>query len=256
MCPVVSREGYKEARNVGAGSRFEEEFEEWAATYDETVATGSDVFQGYEAVLDAVAAEVTAREGAAVADIGAGTGNLSARLCGRLRVTAVEPSAAMRAALTRKLPQVDVRAGDFLHLPEDLPPQDAIVATFSFHHVPPGQRRRSLRGLADALSPQGRLIMADVAFAGPRLRRSIFSELEGKDRSDLLRNLRVEFYPTVDVLLAAMHDAGFRASARQLTPWVWLFTAERGRLDLGLAERVPRPIQGLRAAEGEESHAH
>lgn len=241
---------------MGVGSRFEVEFEEWAATYDETVATGSDVFQGYEAVLDAVAAEVTATEEAAVADVGAGTGNLSARLCRRqLRVTAVEPSAAMRDVLTRKLPKVDVRSGDFQHLPEGLPPQEAILATFSFHHVPAGLRRRVLRGLADALSPNGRLIIADIAFAGPRLRRRIFNELEGKDRIDLLRNLRVEFYPTVDVLLAAMHDVGLKASARQLTPWVWLFIAERGRMDLGLEARVPRPIHGLHTKEEDESRA-
>ncbi len=235
---------------MGATSRFALEFEEWAATYDATVAAGSDVFQGYEGVLDAVAAEVAAADGSRVADIGAGTGNLAARLrMRRLHVTAVDPSAAMRANLTRKVPGIGVLAGDFQNLPKDMPLQDAIVASFSFHHVAPAKRRQVLRALGDLLAPSGQIVIADVAFAGRMVRQRIFDELATTNRQDLLSNMRSEFYPTVDVMLAALHDAGFMALARQLTPWVWLFTARRGRLELGLDDRVARPIHGLRAEE-------
>lgn len=235
---------------MSSRERFTAEFDAWAATYDETVAVESDVFQGYPAVLDAVAGEATVQPSGSVTEIGAGTGNLTQRLCAGCRtVTAVEPSAAMRRELALKLPDVLVLPGDFLHLPAALPPQHTFVASFSFHHVPPGQRRRALRVLVGALAPGGRIVIADVAFAGPQVRQRIFREVEQAGRSDLLRNLRAEFYPTVDIMLAAMQDAGLTAAARQLTPWVWLFTAQPGAPELGLRERVPRPIHGLQATE-------
>ncbi len=233
---------------MGSMERFQMEFDEWAATYDETVAAGSDVFLGYEEVLAAVTAAVAAAPGASVTDVGAGTGNLTALLVRQgLRTAAVEPSAGMRAVLARKLPEVEIRPGDFLHLPDGLPPQAGVVSSFAFHHVAPGQRRRALRGLGKLLAPSGRLVLADVAFAGQQHRRRIFSELAAAGRRDLLGNLREEFYPSVDAMLSALHDAGFRAAARQLTPWVWLFSADPGAEDLGLDLRVARPIRGLRA---------
>jgi SAM-dependent methyltransferase len=77
---------------------------------------------------------VTARRGALVLDIGAGTGKLTRPLLDRgLGVIAVEPVEGMRAILRRTAPRADVRAGQAEALPVVAGEVDGIVAGQAFH---------------------------------------------------------------------------------------------------------------------------
>jgi SAM-dependent methyltransferase len=69
-----------------------------------------------------------------VADLGAGTGKLSAAVVGEgHRVVAVEPLAEMRAVLEERVPQADVRAGTAEHTGLSDDSVDAVVAGAAFH---------------------------------------------------------------------------------------------------------------------------
>jgi SAM-dependent methyltransferase len=73
-----------------------------------------------------------------IADVGAGTGKLTAALAARgLAVIAVEPDAAMRAVLARRLPQVDVRGGAAEALPLSDGEVDAVLFAQAWHWTDP-----------------------------------------------------------------------------------------------------------------------
>ncbi|MGH3804412.1 MAG: class I SAM-dependent methyltransferase [Pseudonocardiaceae bacterium] len=71
-----------------------------------------------------------------VVDVGAGTGKLTAALVARgLDVIAVEPDDSMRAVLTSRVPEADVRAGCGESLPLTTASVDALLFAQSWHWV-------------------------------------------------------------------------------------------------------------------------
>ncbi|HEX3732521.1 MAG TPA: class I SAM-dependent methyltransferase [Mycobacteriales bacterium] len=97
--------------------------------------------------LDALLPEDARR----VADVGAGTGKLTAALLARgLEVVAVEPDDAMRAVLISRIPEADIRAGQAEALPLQDASVDAVLFAQSWHWVDSergaGEAARVLRG--------------------------------------------------------------------------------------------------------------
>nr|WP_274638216.1 class I SAM-dependent methyltransferase [Microbacterium bovistercoris] len=104
-----------------------------------------------EAAVDVLLAEPVA----AVLDLGAGTGKLTAALLPRAsRVIAVDPSEQMLAVLRRKLPQVEALLGTAEAIP--LPDQsvDAVVVAQAFHWF---DRDAACAEIARVLVPTGTL---------------------------------------------------------------------------------------------------
>ena len=109
---------------------------------------------GYPAAaLDAVLTHGVRR----VADVGAGTGKLTAALAARgLAVIAVEPDAAMRAVLGRQRPQVDVRSGVAEAMTLADGEVDAVLFAQAWHWADPD---RAAREALRVLTPGGTLGM-------------------------------------------------------------------------------------------------
>jgi SAM-dependent methyltransferase len=90
-----------------------------------------------------------------VVDLGAGTGKLTRALVGRAEtVVAVEPDAAMRAALSQRLPGTSVVTGTGEDIPLRDGYADVIVAGQAWHWVDPG---RAVPEVARVLRPGGTL---------------------------------------------------------------------------------------------------
>jgi SAM-dependent methyltransferase len=113
---------------------------------------------GYPApALDWALEQAGLSAGDAVADVGAGTGLLSALLVERgLRVLAVEPLEEMRGHLTATVPQAEVRPGTA----EDLPvPDSSLAAVFAANAFHWFDAARAPAEIHRALRPGGALVL-------------------------------------------------------------------------------------------------
>jgi putative AdoMet-dependent methyltransferase len=146
------------------------EFDDWAPTYDETVARSAGYpFAGYPAVLETIS-EIVATAGARTAlDLGVGTGNLSAALLRRsptLEVWGVDFSEGMLRRAREKLPSASLLRADLRNLPGlKLPRFDAVVSSYALHELPDGEKLTLIEALlASRLTPGGLIAVGDIAF--------------------------------------------------------------------------------------------
>ncbi len=147
-------------------------FDLWADGYDRSVGLsdedGTYPFAGYRSLLNEIFNRVLALPGRDVLDIGFGTGVLTARLYERgCRVWGQDFSSKMTAIARAKMPDAKLYEGDFA---QGLVPTltgnkyDAIVATYSLHHLTDAQKAVLLEELLPLLHSDGCIYIGDVAF--------------------------------------------------------------------------------------------
>lgn len=116
-----------------------------------------------EAVRERAYEAAQVRQGAAAADIGAGTGFITEGLLRRgLRVIAVDPSAAMLTGLARKFPgaELECRQGEAGRLPLASESVEYVFANMCLHHVE--SPAEAIGEMARILKPGGVLVITDL----------------------------------------------------------------------------------------------
>lgn len=149
-----------------------EGFDLWADTYDRSTAcsdeNGSYPFAGYGAVLRNILRRVLAHGAGDVLDIGFGTGVLTASLYQQgCHIWGQDFSEKMVALARAKMPSAELCCGDFtVGLAEPLTQRqyDAIIATYSLHHLTDRQKIAFIRSLLPLLRKDACLYIGDVAF--------------------------------------------------------------------------------------------
>ncbi len=145
------------------------DFDHWAPTYDADVARdGRFPFDGYGRVLDRVVELANLRPGMPILELGAGTGNLTARLdAAGATVWALDFSAEMLAIARRKVPGARfAQAGLLDAYPNAFrQPFARVVSTYTFHELPLSDKSALLERLfADHLGPEGVIVVGDIGF--------------------------------------------------------------------------------------------
>lgn len=147
-------------------------FDLWADGYDSSVGLsdedGTYPFAGYKSILNEIYSRVLSGSGRAVLDIGFGTATLAAKLYERgCSICGQDFSQRMLELAQAKMPEARLYMGDFSRgLAEDLKARryDAIIATYSLHHLTDAQKVGMLRELRGLLNEGGHIYIGDVAF--------------------------------------------------------------------------------------------
>ncbi len=202
-------------------------FDDWADTYDESV-TGyrGFPFEGYEDVLNAVAAAAAPAPGMAVLDLGIGTGRLAKRFLGAgCVVWGLDFSVKMLAMARERLPQVELIKADLLgDWPIDLDQRfDRIVSGYALHEFDLASKvRLASRLVGGHLVPGGRMIVGDISFdtvSGRRDARTRWSGTWNESAQAVEDDLwdDDEHYWAADETGTALERAGLRSSYRQVS---------------------------------------
>lgn len=150
----------------------EKGFDLWADDYDKSVGISDEgetyPFAGYRRVLGAIYHRVLSASAKTVLDIGFGTGTLTSRLYAHgCTIYGQDFSSKMLAFAQEKMPDAKLFQGDFSNgLAEPLTRQtyDAIIATYSLHHLTDEQKVSFIRELLPRLNDGGSIYIGDVAF--------------------------------------------------------------------------------------------
>ncbi len=147
-------------------------FDLWADSYDRSVGLSDESntypFAGYKAILNAIYNRVLSRAERTVLDLGFGTATLTAKLYEQgCTVYGQDFSPRMLALAQAKMPRATLCVGDLtagLAEPLRNARYDAIIATYSLHHLSDEQKVGLLSTLPSLLNAGGRVYIGDVAF--------------------------------------------------------------------------------------------
>jgi putative AdoMet-dependent methyltransferase len=147
-------------------------FNLWADDYDKSVGLsdedGTYPFAGYKIILNTIYNRVLNASSKTVLDIGFGTGTLTSKLYERgCAIYGQDFSDRMIELAKEKMPNARLFQGDFSKgLVEPLTQQkyDAIIATYSLHHLTDLQKVSFLKNLLMLLNEGGCIYIGDVAF--------------------------------------------------------------------------------------------
>lgn len=210
------------------GREFVDMFEDWAASYDETVNDQDneyhEVFENYDMILSNVAEKAKGT----TLEFGVGTGNLTSKLRqAKHTVYGIEPSAAMRKKSQARFPDMNISDGDFLQFPEFDEPVETIVSTYAFHHLTDDEKRLAIRKYSERLPKGGKIVFADTVFENEETKENLLKRVEEQGYENLLHDLKTEYYTFRNLLEDMFTDNGFSVAFTQLNRYVWLIEAEK-----------------------------
>jgi putative AdoMet-dependent methyltransferase len=202
------------------------DFDAWAETYDQDTSANSGFpFDGYSQALERAVFLTQASPGQSVLDLGAGTGNLSARFAAAgCQVWGTDYSTQMLELARKKVPQAKFVQADLREpWPAALPDKfDRIVSGYTFHHFDTAVKVRLIASLAEShLTPGGRIVILDIAF--PSLKNMEMA------RRQLGEAWNDEYYWIAEVELPALRAARLSAVWQAVPPYAGIFTIQKHR---------------------------
>lgn len=147
-------------------------FNLWAEGYDKSVGLSDDdntyPFAAYKAILNEIYNRVLTSSAKKILDIGFGTGTLTTRLYQQgCIIYGQDFSEEMIKIAKEKMPKANFYLGDFTKgLVKSLKDQtyDAVIATYSLHHLDDQQKVSFIKSLLALLNFGGKIYIGDVAF--------------------------------------------------------------------------------------------
>lgn len=147
-------------------------FDLWADGYDKSVGVsdeeGSYPFAGYKQILNEIYNRILTDKCNSILDIGFGTGTLTTKLYSHgCRIWGQDFSGKMIELAKARMPEAQFYQGDFSEgLVEELMHNryDAVIATYSLHHLSDEQKTGLIESVLPLLREGGCFYIGDVAF--------------------------------------------------------------------------------------------
>ena len=147
-------------------------FDLWADDYDKSVGLSDDdktyPFAGYKEILNKIYNDVLSIGAKRVLGIGFGTGTLTSQLYEKgIEIYGQDFSKEMFDIAKEKMPDAHLYFKDFSQgLDENLLTNkyDAIIATYSLHHLEDEDKVNFIKSLLPLLNDGGKILVGDVAF--------------------------------------------------------------------------------------------
>ncbi|MEC3882145.1 class I SAM-dependent methyltransferase [Halobacillus sp. HZG1] len=211
------------------GMEFVDLFNQWASSYDDTVA-GKDpeyreVFEGYDEMLKRLA-ELSVSP---VMEFGVGTANLTRKVIDQNKVVlGIEPSSEMRRIAKVKCPEAAIYDGNFLEYPELLTPIRSIISSFAFHHLTTSEKVEAIQSFRNRLEDEGEVVFIDTIFKDEEHKQQLIKAAEKQGFLNLAQDLQEEYYPFLEELREMFVLNGFEVTFEQLNKYAWLIQAKKG----------------------------
>ncbi|MEK5037596.1 class I SAM-dependent methyltransferase [Sporosarcina sp. FSL K6-3457] len=147
-------------------------FDLWANDYDQTVQVSENndlyPFAGYKKIINTIFNEVMQQKQSKVLDIGFGTAVLASKLYDHgHELDGLDFSAKMIAIAQAKMPMANLLEWDISNgLPENIVVNqyDAIISTYTLHHLTDEDKLTFITNLLPLLSEGGKIFIGDIAF--------------------------------------------------------------------------------------------
>lgn len=209
----------------------------WAHNYDDDVQNEADPIRtGYEATLNWVIAQADVQPSDYVLELGSGTGNLTVRIPTCRQITCVDLSEKMTVQAREKLgdrPNIHFVQADVLayladeHLHSAEPQVDAIISTYTIHHLTEPEKQQMFAYIEKRLKPGGRAIFGDLMIADQATEPRVQQYFRDSGHPGVAEDIEKEFFWYVDSAQAGLEALGFQVQIERFSTLSWGIVARK-----------------------------
>ncbi len=190
-----------------------------APTYDaEVLQEGHPIRQGYSDLLEWVAQKAAITSQSRVLELGSGTGNLTRLLPLCRELICVDVSQKMEEWAQ---PKVEMhlnrrfRCADVLEvLDEDMGRFDAIVSTYTLHHLTEPEKTFFFQQLKHILEPTGRAVIGDLMLVSASVKPAQIALYRSLGELETAEGIEEEFFWDLKSAREQLQQLGFRVEER------------------------------------------
>ena len=203
-----------------------------AGTYDRHVQRTDDpIRDGYEQVLDWVIANTDIDSSTSILELGSGTGNLTRRIGACSRLICVDISTKMEAQGADKvahLPTREFLVSDVLeYVLNSEETFDAIISTYTLHHLTEGEKSVFLKAVVERLSSGGSLVVGDLMTESEQDERDTIDYYRSIGDQETAEDMEEEFFWYVDTAVDTLEGFGMDVETIRFSRLSWCFKATK-----------------------------
>jgi putative AdoMet-dependent methyltransferase len=193
-----------------------------AADYDNDVRNEADPIRtGYRDVLRWVIREAQITPSSRVLELGSGTANLSALIASCGELVSVDVSENMEAIAKRKVRHLSNRRfikADILEVfTQELGEFDAVISTYTVHHLTDQEKQRLFALVSGHLLPTGSAVFGDLMVQNSSEKEAKIQQYLAEGDQATAQAIIEEFFWSLDTAIGDLERLGFSVRARRFS---------------------------------------